>query len=258
MNSLLSGHFSLEISGFCHFLITFLLKSLLFDNFPIWSLYFLVFKSLLSLHYSTKISSFYPFLTTFLLKSLLPVTFSDHFPFEIFTFWYVSHWNLYFRITFLLKFALPDHLSIEISTFSSLSYWNLFFLSLSDHFPIWNLYFLVFKSLLSHFSIEISTFCHFLTTFLLESLLSVTFWSLFYWNLYLLNTFLLKSLLSDLSFITFLNNEISTSCHLISDHRRTGNPQHALTVRHNFCVGKHRISCTHASTWHASPALWLH
>ena len=51
---------------------------------------------------------------------------------------------------------------------NTLSSWNLYFLSLSNHFPIE-------ISIYCYFPIEISTFCHFLRTFLLKSLVSVTF-----------------------------------------------------------------------------------
>ena len=122
----------------------------------------LLLKSLHSLHFSIEPSSF------------------CHFPIAISTFWSLSCWNLYCLI--------------KISTFSSLAYWNLYFVLYSStvwSLFYWNLYFVVtfllkslllyclitflLKSLLSlHFSIEISTFCHFLITFVLKSLLPQT------------------------------------------------------------------------------------
>ena len=143
-------------------------------------------------------------LITALLKSLL----SDHFSIEISTAWPLFYWNLHFLITFLLKslfsvtFWWKSLLSV---TFWSLPYWNLYFLSLSNwtlSLSYWNFHFL--KSLFlmtfllkllsddfpTDFPIEKSTFCHFLSTFLLQSLLfdDPTFWWLCHWNLYFLIT----------------------------------------------------------------------
>ena len=151
--------FSIEISTFCHFLITFLLKFLPSDHVPIE-----IFA--LSAHFPLETPIYlFAFLITFLLKSL-----SDHFPIEISTFWSFSYWKLNLLFTFLLK----PPLSV---TFWSLSYCNFYFLItfllkslLSVTFcalSSWNLHFWILsvslttfllKSLSDNFPIEISTF----------------------------------------------------------------------------------------------------
>ena len=110
-------HCSIQISTWCHFPITFLLKSLLsvgFWSLSFWNLYFL---------------------TTVLLKPLL----FDHFPIEISTFW--SVW---------IKISTFSSLSIEISTFCR--FLITFLLKSLPFVAVWSLYSLttfLLKSLLS-------------------------------------------------------------------------------------------------------------
>ena len=137
-----------------YFLFIFLLKPLLFT---------FLLQALLSLYFPIETSTF------LLLKSL----FSLYFSIEISTFYLLFYWNLYFLVTFLLE-------SVRSVTFSTLSYSKHFLLKslLFDHFPIeiptflFTFFFEI--STFGHFPIEISTFCHFLSAFLLKSLISVT------------------------------------------------------------------------------------
>ena len=120
LKSLPSLYFSVGISTFSHFLITFLLKSLLFDNFPseisiwslsYWNLYFLFTFPLKSLYFH--------FSCPLKLKSFEISTFSLLFYgrlYFLFTF-LLNFWNLFLLLTFLLKSLLSLYFSIEISAF---------------------------------------------------------------------------------------------------------------------------------------------
>ena len=226
-------------------LLTFLLKSILFDHFPseiststFWSLSYLYFlfafllEPLLSL-FDGNLYFFFSFplkpllslfdwnlyfFFSFLLKSLLSLTFL----FASLLFF----WNLYFLCTFLLKSLLSLYLPIEISTFSLPSYWNLYFLFtllvesllfcwvLCCPFAFLLLFTFLLKSSLPslYLSVEISASSLLFDWNLYIAIETSTFSLLCYWNLYFPFTFSIEISTFSLLFYLhlFLSVEVST------------------------------------------------